>query len=417
MLFVFEKRIPENLICKNWTYCINALQYVQGELAMFKREVAKYLVASFKKYPVISINGPRQSGKTTLAKDTFPELDYVNLEDPSVRMMVENDPKGFLDNYKKGLIIDEAQNVPSLFSYLQVYVDQRDRPGQYVLTGSQQFLLNENISQTLAGRVAIFNLLPLSYRELDTTTLDICELMYRGFYPRLYRYDIAPQDFYPSYIQTYLERDVRMLANITDLGLFQKFIYLCAGRVGQILNVFSLANDCGISAMMAKKYLSILQSSYVIYLLQPYYENVNKRVIKSPKLYFYDSGLVCSLLNIQGAAQLQTHYSIGAIFENYILIEMKKFYANHNKKDQLYYLRNKNGQEVDVLIDGSKKILIEIKFGKTFSDSYLKNIEYWSKLLDDTQCAVIYNGDKDCFKYRNAQIFNWQSFYYIIEFI
>jgi predicted AAA+ superfamily ATPase len=382
---------------------------------MFKRELSKHLVNCFKKYPAISITGPRQSGKTTLAKETFPNVDYVNLEDPSTRAMVQNDPKGFLDNYNNGLIIDEVQNVPNLFSYLQVYIDQRDKPNQYILTGSQQFLLNEKISQSLAGRVAVFNLLPLSYREIDSTKLDIYELMFKGFYPRLYRYDIEPKDFYPSYIQTYIERDIRMISNISDLGLFQKFIYLCAGRVGQILNLSSLANDCGISHVTARKWISLLESSYIIYLLRPYHTNINKRVIKSPKLYFYDTGLLCSLLNIQDNNQLQHHYAIGSIFENYILMEMKKFYSNNNLKDQLYYLRNKNGQEVDVLIDnGEKKTLIEIKLGKTFSDNYLKNIDYWSSILGDTQNILIYNGEQNNFKYKDATIFNWKDFYSIL---
>jgi predicted AAA+ superfamily ATPase len=305
-------------------------------------------------------------------------------------MMIQNDPKSFLDNYNNGLIIDEVQNVPEIFSYLQVYIDKRDKPNQYILTGSQQFLLNEKISQSLAGRVAVFNLLPLSYREISSTKTDICELIFRGFYPRLYRYDIQPKDFYPSYIQTYIERDIRMLSNISDLGLFQKFIYLCAGRVGQILNLSSLANDCGISHVLARKWISLLEASYIIYLLRPYYANINKLVIKSPKLYFYDTGLLCNLLNIQDSAQLSNHYAIGSIFENYILMEMKKFYSNNNLKDKLYYLRNKNGQEIDVLIDNGKKItLIEIKFGKTFNDSYLKNIEYWSLILNNTQSAII----------------------------
>ena len=383
---------------------------------MYKRELSAYLINSFDKYPAISITGPRQSGKTTVAKETFPNLDYVNLEDPSVRMVVQNDPKGFLDNYNNGLIIDEVQNIPEIFSYLQVYIDQKDAPRQYILTGSQQFLLNEKISQSLAGRVALFNLLPLSYREIGSAETDICKLMLRGFYPRLYRYDIASRDFYPSYIQTYIERDIRMLSNITDLSLFQKFIYLCAGRVGQILNLSSLANDCGISNATAGKWLSLLESSYICYTLKPYFSNINKRVIKSPKLYFYDTGLLCSLLNIDDSIQLQNHYAVGGIFENYILMEMKKFYSNHNMKDQLYYLRNKNGQEIDVLIDqGDKKILVEIKFGKTFSENYLKNIEYWTEILGNTENILIYTGDVDSYKYKNTTIYNWKNFYPILS--
>ena len=383
---------------------------------MLKRALSEHLVRCFEKYPVISITGPRQSGKTTLAKEAFPHVDYVNLEDPSIRIMVQNDPKGFLDNYNKGLIIDEVQNVPDLFSYLQVYIDQNDKPAQYIFTGSQQFLLNEKIAQSLAGRVAIFNLLPLSYRELHSPDIDIYELMFKGFYPRLYRYNIEPKDFYPSYIQTYIERDIRMISNILDLGLFQKFLYLCAGRVGQILNLSSLANDCGISHVTARKWIGLLETSYIVYFLRPYHANINKRVIKSPKLYFYDTGVLCNLLNIQNTAQLQSHYAIGSIFENYVLMEMKKFCSNSNLKDQLYYLRNKNGQEVDVVIDqGDRKALVEIKLGKTFSDNYLKNIKYWSLMLEPTNNFVIYTGEKNDFRYQNTSIFNWQNFYSILE--
>lgn len=381
---------------------------------MFKRELSEQLKNCFRVYPTISITGPRQSGKTTLAKETFPNLNYINLEDPSICTMVRNDPKSFLDQYINGMIIDEVQNIPELFSYLQVYIDERDRPGQYVLTGSQQFLLNERISQSLAGRISIFNLLPLSYRELHSG-LDLYELMFRGFYPRIHRYNISPQDFYPSYIQTYVERDLRMLSNITDLGLFQKFIYLCAGRVGQILNLSSLANDCGISNVTATKWVSLLESSYIVYLLKPYYTNINKRLIKAPKLYFYDTGLLSSLLNIQDSQQLKTHYATGGIFENYIIMEMKKFYSNRNIKGQLYYLRNKTGQEIDILIDkGATQTLIELKSSKTFNDAYLKNIEYWTSYFENSTNALIYAGDRSGFRYKNTNILNWKDFYQIL---
>ena len=253
---------------------------------MLKRELKQRLVSIFKQFPALAILGPRQSGKTTIAKEAFPHLKYINLEDLSIRQYAKDDPKGFLEANPEGLILDEIQNVPELLSYLQVYIDKKDKPGLYVITGSHQVLLNEKIPQSLAGRIAINNLLPLSYQELKQQHQysDVNELIFKGSYPRLFRYNIDPKDFYPSYIQTYIEKDIRQLINITDIVLFQKFLKLCAGRVGQLLNLSSLANDCGISHVTAKKWLSLLEMSFIVYQLKPHHNNFNKRLVKSPKL-------------------------------------------------------------------------------------------------------------------------------------
>lgn len=377
---------------------------------MYKRILSSKLKETFSKFPAISVTGPRQSGKTTLVRETFPDLDYVNLEDPSLRLTVKEDPKGFLDRYTNGLIIDEAQNLPELFSYLQIYIDERNKPSQYIITGSQQFLMNERISQSLAGRVAIFRLLPLSYQEIKDSNIDTDEYIFRGFYPKLYNFDINPSDFYSSYVSTYVERDVRTIAQVTDLGLFQKFLMLCAGRAGQELNVVSIANDCGIDRRTAQKWLSVLEASYIIHFLKPYYANLNKQIIKSPKLYFYDTGLLSYLLRITSKEQIATHYAMGALFENLVVNEYKKNFFNNNIHVNLYYIRNKNGQEIDLMIDGAIQDLIEIKASKTFNPNFVNNIEYWKPYFDKPSSYVIYNGENTSFK--NSFVLNWKDIIY-----
>ena len=270
---------------------------------MFKRTFEPKLLALSKKFQVITLTGPRQSGKTTLVRTTFPDLAYVSLEEPDIRQIALSDSRGFLANYPKGAVLDEVQYVPELFSYIQSLVD-RDRDIQFVLTGSSNFLLMEKISQTLAGRTAILHLLPFSIAELSPNipAFERYEsLIFKGQYPRIYDRDIAPTDFYPSYIQTYVEKDVRMMKNIGDMNTFIRFVQLCAGRTGQLVNYAGLASDAGISPNTAKAWLSILESSYIVYQLSPYHRNFNKRIVKSSKLYFYDTGVACSLLGIKDA--------------------------------------------------------------------------------------------------------------------
>lgn len=331
-----------------------------------------------KKFPIVSITGPRQSGKTTLLREFFQEYKYFNLERMDLRDLVSSDPIGFLKSAGEKVIFDEAQNLPELFSYIQVISDERNTNGQYIFSGSQSFLLNERISQSLAGRVNINHLLPFELSELkDYSDNHYLEFIFRGFYPRIYQQQINPQDFYPSYLQTYVERDIRTLKAIENLNTFTKFLNICAGRVGQVINLTSLANDTGISVNTAKSWLSLLEASFIIFLLKPYYNNFNKRIIKSPKLYFYDTGVVCSLLRIPDKLSLRNYPLYGALFENLIISDIAKQFYHTGKRPNIFYYKESNGKEIDCIIEISSNeiIAIEIKGGETFSKDYIKNFK------------------------------------------
>ena len=363
---------------------------------MIERTLASKVTSLAQKFQVITLTGPRQSGKTTLVKATFPDLPYVSLEEPDIRQIALTDPRGFLSNYPNGVILDEIQNTPELFSYIQRIVDE-NRQIQFILTGSSNFLLMEKISQTLAGRTAVLHLLPFSLQELEPLTDSYENLIFKGQYPRIYDRTIPPPDFYPSYIQTYVDRDVRMIKNIGDINAFIQFTQLCAGRIGQPLNNASLANDAGISPNTAKSWLSILESSYILYRLQPYHRNFNKRLIKSPKLYFYDTGVACSLLGIREQEQVNLHYMKGSLFENLILNEFIKRSYNRGENRQPYYWQDNHGKEIDcLLVNGEKVAAVEIKSGKTMSTSYFDNLKYWRSLaaLPENQEYVVYGGDQ-----------------------
>ena len=363
---------------------------------MIERTLASKVTSLAQKFQVITLTGPRQSGKTTLVRATFPDLPYVSLEEPDIRQIALTDPRGFLSNYPNGVILDEIQNTPELFSYLQRIVDE-NRQIQFILTGSSNFLLMEKISQTLAGRTAVLHLLPFSLQELEPLADSYENLIFKGQYPRIYDRAIPPTDFYPSYIQTYVDRDVRMIKNIGDINAFIQFTQLCAGRIGQPLNNASLANDAGISPNTAKSWLSILESSYILYRLQPYHRNFNKRLIKSPKLYFYDTGVACSLLGIREQEQVNLHYMKGSLFENLILNEFIKRSFNRGENRQPYYWQDNHGKEIDcLLVNGEKVTAIEIKSGKTMSTSYFENLKYWRSLaaLPESQEYVVYGGDQ-----------------------
>ena len=363
---------------------------------MIERTLASKVTSLAQKFQVITLTGPRQSGKTTLVKATFPDLPYVSLEEPDIRQIALTDPRGFLSNYPNGVILDEIQNTPELFSYVQRIVDE-NRQIQFILTGSSNFLLMEKISQTLAGRTAVLHLLPFSLQELEPLTDSYENLIFKGQYPRIYDRTIPPPDFYPSYIQTYVDRDVRMIKNIGDINAFIQFTQLCAGRIGQPLNNASLANDAGISPNTAKSWLSILESSYILYRLQPYHRNFNKRLIKSPKLYFYDTGVACSLLGIREQEQVNLHYMKGSLFENLILNEFIKRSFNRGENRQPYYWQDNHGKEIDcLLVNGEKVTAIEIKSGKTISTSYFENLNFWRSLaaLPENQEYVVYGGDQ-----------------------
>ena len=382
---------------------------------MIPRIITPYIERLTAKFPVLAITGPRQSGKTTLLKHLFQNYQYVSLENPETRIFAQEDPKGFLETYPKKVIFDEIQRVPDLFSYLQEIVDQSGMEGQFILSGSQNFLLLEKITQSLAGRVALFKLLPFSFAELKGQNLlatDWSEAAYKGFYPRIYDKDILPSDFYSNYIETYVERDVRNLINIKDLTLFRNFVKLCAGRIGQILNLSSLANDCGISQPTAQAWLSILESSYIIFTLPPYYKNFSKRVIKSPKLYFYDTGLAASLLGITEAGQINTHYLKGGLFENMIIAELLKQDFNQGQKADFYFWRDSNGNELDCLIERAGQIeVIELKAGKTINTDYFKNLKYFKEIAGEliAQSYLIYGGNQNQ-KRTQAIVRKWDEF-------
>lgn len=366
---------------------------------MISRKLKKKLISSLQTFPVVAVVGPRQSGKTTLVRNTFKDIEYRNLEAPDVRLFAENDPRAFLEPAYKGngLIIDEAQKVPELFSYIQIVVDEH-KEAKFVLTGSQNFLMYEKISQSLAGRIAILKLLPFSISELNKnqTFEKYSDYILHGFYPPIYDRNIPPVDWYQNYIQTYLERDVRQLKNISDLSAFTRFLKLCAGRTGQLLNITSLANDCGVAVNTAKSWLSILEASFVIHLLKPYHNNFNKRITKAPKLYFIDLGLVSSLLGLKDVSQVEQYHSIGSLFENFVFGEMLKDHFNRGEIPMLYYWRDKTGNEIDFIREtGNKTIIIEAKAGKTIHENFFSGFKLWNKVSNNKadHSYLIYGGE------------------------
>ncbi len=392
---------------------------------MFARYLRKDLSERAKKIPVIAIVGPRQSGKTTLAKAVFKKYAYVSLETFEDRELAEADPRRFFEAYDNGngIIIDEVQRVPKLLSYVQLLVDAEYKPGYFILTGSQNIVLNQAISQTLAGRITIFTLLPLSIAEMRSNKLlpaAIESLAWKGFYPRIYDHDLDPVSWYLDYIETYVERDARHIVNISQLATFRRFIRLCAGRVGQLLNVTSLATDCGVDQRTAKSWLSVLEASYIIFFLQPHHENFSKRLIKSPKIYFYDSGLVCSLLDIQSVDQLNDHYLRGNIIESMIVADIIKHYYNAGERPHhVYFWRDQTGNEIDCIIHKKNKLVpVEIKASKTIVNDFFKGLYYFSTLskahAKTAPGYVIYAGSKNQ-KRAQGTVVSWRNIDDIFE--
>lgn len=366
-------------------------------------------------FPVVAILGPRQSGKTTLSKLIFKNHVYVTLEDLDLRAAAKNDPRSFLlaNRNEHGTIIDEFQYVPELLSYIQTTVDQEQKNGFFILTGSQNFLMNSAITQSLAGRVSIHTLLPLSIQELTSNGLldaEIESFMYKGGYPAIYTKHIPPEQLYKNYFQTYIERDVRQLAQVGDLTVFQTFITLCAARSGQILNLASLANECAISEPTAKRWISILQASYIIFLLHPHHTNFGKRLIKSPKIFFYDTGLACYLLRIK-EHDLILHPARGGLFESCIISEILKWFYNHGKVPNIYFWQDKTGHEVDCLIEEGRTIIpIEMKAGRTTSQQFFEGLSYWNTLAnqESNNGYVVYGGSASQSRGSN-QVISWQN--------
>jgi len=395
---------------------------------MIERFLKQYLLRDAGYYPVVTLTGPRQSGKTTLARATFPDYEYVSLEESESRLFAREDPKGFLRRYPGPVIIDEAQRVPEIFSDIQRSVDEDNTSGRYILTGSHNFLLMEQVSQTLAGRCAVLHLLPFSRAELDgsdlgkpkappalfcnrSTRLNKWETVRTGFYPRIHDQKIPPEIWLSDYVRTYLERDVRSLSNIGDLETFERFVKLCAGRSGQILNYSAIADDCGISVDTAKRWVSILKTSFIIFLLTPHHRNYNKRLIKSPKLYFYDSGLTCFLLGIRDHRQLETHPLRGPLFENFILGEIMKAYMHHRISAPLFFWRDRTGHEIDVIIEeGTKLFPVEIKSGETISRNMLESLTWWCRQADrPLETATLLYGGTDFQERKGINIRPWFS--------
>lgn len=381
---------------------------------MIEREIVTKLKQLATKFPIVTLTGARQCGKSTLLRNCFDDYAYVSLEDLDYRTFATDDPRGFLKNFDKRVIIDEAQYAPGLFSYLQTAVDCQNESGMYILSGSHNFLLMEQISQSLAGRTAILKLSPLSLRELKQASLvppTLNEWLFTGGYPRIYDKNIAATDYFPNYIQTYIERDVRLLRNISNLSQFVRFLKLCAARVGQLLNVSSLANECDITTPTAQAWLSVLETSYIVYLLKPYHKNYNKRLIKSPKLYFYDTGLVASLLGLESAEQLSTHYLRGEMFENMVIGEyIKKFYAQ-GREPSLYFWRDSNQNEIDLLVEhGTSLEAIEIKSNATMNSKFFDNLKEFRKLnnLSAQDSSVVYGGDVD-FVTSDGKFISWRN--------
>lgn len=354
----------------------------------------------FASYPIVTITGPRQSGKTTLCRTLFPQLHYFNLERPDLRESTASDPRGFLERASGGAILDEVQRVPEILSYLQVQVDEQRRNGMFVLTGSEQFRLSESISQSLAGRTAILKLLPFSIREAEAIRPDMTvdEMLFHGFYPRIYDQSLHPTQALGDYFETYVERDVRLLGGVRDLSTFQRFVRLCAGRIGQLLNLQSLGNDAGVSHTTAKHWISVLEASFIVFLLPPLHANLSKRLVRTPKLYFHDVGLAAWLLGIENISQIATHPLRGPLFENLAIGDVVKHRHNSVRRSNLHFYRDSSGLEIDLIYPlGNRLLPIEIKAGQTITSSQTESVEKFVRLLPSETASplLVYGGREE----------------------
>lgn len=380
---------------------------------MIPRTLAQKALYLASKFPILSITGPRQSGKTTLARHLFPDYVYVNLEHPNVRLAARASPSDFLRQSEKGMIIDEAQYTPELFSYLQLEADEQNRPGRFILCGSQHFLLMERITQSLAGRVGILQLLPFSMEELTSAgkpRQDALSYIFEGFFPRLHADAIEPADFYPAYIQTYIERDARQVVNISDLDTFQNFVRLCAGRIGNLFNQSEIGGLIGVDQKTARRWLTILQTGFQAFTLPPYFRNFDKRIVKAPKLYFWDTGVACALLGIRSVADLRQHFAYGALFENFIIVEILKRFLHRGIRPNAYFWSERGVNEVDLLIEeGGKCYPIEIKAAQTVQPAFFKGIRAFNKASGNPveHAMLIYGGEASWRTEQGEQVRAW----------
>jgi hypothetical protein len=380
---------------------------------MIQRAASAKIKQLAKKFPAVGLLGPRQSGKTTLAKELFPNKPYISFENQDTILLATKDPRAFLHQFKTGAIFDEIQRVPQLLSYLQGIIDdQPKKVGLFIITGSQNLLLLESISQTLAGRIAFIHLLPFSYSEIEASNYakpSLNKLILNGGYPRLYDRKIKSVDFYPNYLLTYVERDVRQIRNIANLAMFQRFLKVCASRVGQEINYTSIGNDTGVDQKTILSWFGILEASFIAFRLQPYFNNLGKRLTQMPKLYFYDTGLCCSLLELETESHVNTHPLRGALFENLIILELLKARFNNGQRSNLFFWRDRTGNEIDVLIDQSAQVIpLEIKSAATFNSDFVKGINYWKKINPQVKKSfVVYTGKSS--QLNLTKILNWKE--------
>jgi len=377
------------------------------------RDIEPVIKKGARQVPIIAIIGPRQSGKSTLAKEIFKNHIYLDMQDAENFDFAKNDPKGFLNSYKNehGIIIDEAQYVPNLFPQIKVEADKNPKPGYFVLSGSQNFLLHEKINESLAGRVYFYNLLPLSIKELKSTNKDLQnpeDQIFKGFYPRVYQSEVEAREYYENYISTYVERDIRTIRNIDNILIFKKFMQLCALRIGSTINISDLACKCGIAENTVRSWLSLLETSFILFLLPPYHDNLGKRVIKSPKLFFYDVGLAAALMGINKEIIIKDRMIYGALFENMVIVDIMKNFINHGIKPRFTFYRDSNQNEIDLIIETNLATPIEIKASQTINSSFFKTVD-WFKQQNNSNMPILVYGGKQNQERTNANVISWQN--------